>query len=123
MSERVAASPVPAAGFEPRFRGTMRSDGDLGPIEERYGRRLMRLIDPDSDEASALLDAGRVELVGPDGAPLGATPLEQAYLELERRLRDRLAQMDEELDSEFRALSDCLDRVRDRERRCGRRAG
>ncbi len=117
MSHRLESGAPRVSGLTPRFRGTLRSDGDLGPIEERFGRRLMRLIDPHSEEASALLDAGRVELVGPDGDTLGATPLEQAYLKLERRLRAQLEQMDEELDSEFRTLADCLERVRERERR------
>ena len=118
MSAR-AGTPI-TQSLAPRFRGTLRSDGDLGPIEERYGRRLMRLIDPESDEASALLDAGQVELLGPDGDTFGATTLEDAYGRLVARLEERLDAIDDALDEEIRVLSDCLERIRNRERRVRR---
>jgi len=50
-----------------RFCGTLVGDGRPGPIEERIGRRLVRLVDPLSDEGVRLLAGGEVELVGPDG--------------------------------------------------------
>ncbi len=47
----------------PTFRGTLSGDGRPGPIEERLGRRLIRLIDPESDEGMRLLSEGRVDLL------------------------------------------------------------
>ena len=73
------------------FRATITGVGELGPIEERLGRRLVRLVDPESREGAALLRAGEVTLVGPEGAPLGRVGLEAARRMLERRLMDRLA--------------------------------
>ena len=46
-------------------------DGRLGPIEERIGRRLIRLVDPQSEEGRALLDSGAVDLLGPEGERFG----------------------------------------------------
>ena len=114
MSERL--SPPPS-----RFRGTLQSDGDLGPIEERYGRRLMRLIDPESDEGTQLLDSGKVELLGPDGETFGPLKLREAYRRLCHQLERRLERLDDERsgdtsDAEARAITDCLTRVRVRQR-------
>ena len=53
------------------FRGTLSGDGRPGPIEERIGRRLVRLVDPESREGMRLLEEGDVDLVGPDGEQLG----------------------------------------------------
>ena len=41
--ERVRASRL--------FRCTMTGDGRPGPIEERIGRRLVRLVQPESDDS------------------------------------------------------------------------
>ena len=46
MAQPSHDGPVSAA----TFRGTLSGDGRPGPIEERLGRRLIRLIDPESDE-------------------------------------------------------------------------
>ncbi len=82
----------------PTYRGTLLGDGRPGPIEQRIGRRLVRLIDPESDEGLDLLDAGRVDLIGPDGDALGRLTTGEAYrllLErLERRLDRRLGRAD-----------------------------
>lgn len=68
--------------------GTLSGDGRPGPIEERLGRRLIRLIDPESDEGLRLLSQGKVDLLGPDGTRLGMIRAADAL----RRLRDRLEQ-------------------------------
>jgi len=75
-----------------RYCGTLAGDGRPGPIEERIGRRLVRLVDPESDEGRDLLDQGRVELVGPEGDRLGSLRLQEAYDRLRRRLEERLAE-------------------------------
>lgn len=86
------------------------TDGRPGPIEERLGRRLVRLIPPDSREWVALLMDRRVELFGPGGEPLGrAHPAEAAHLlreRIERRLEDTADAGDRE------ALREGLDRSR-----------
>ena len=75
-----------------RFCGTVAGDGRPGPIEERIGRRLVRLLDPESDEGARLLEAGNVELVGPEGATLGRVRLGEAYRRLRSRLMQRLSE-------------------------------
>jgi hypothetical protein len=72
----------------PTFRGTLSGDGRPGPIEERLGRRLIRLIDPESHEGVRLLSEGRVDLLGPDGTRFGTVRAADAL----RRLRQRLEQ-------------------------------
>ena len=54
-----ASTPEPA----PTYRCVVLPSGDLLPIEERLGRRLLRMIPPDCDEGRALLDEDRVTLV------------------------------------------------------------
>jgi hypothetical protein len=72
------------------FKGTLGRDGRPGPIEERYGRRLLRLVDPESEEGRKLLTEGDVDLVGPDGEHLGCISIIEAYEELTARLESRL---------------------------------
>lgn len=64
--------------------------GRVGPIEERVGRRLVRLVLPDSREGLVLLRSGRVSFVGPEGTCLGAKGLVEARRLLRLRL-ERLA--------------------------------
>jgi hypothetical protein len=52
-----------APGPAPTYRCVVLPSGDLLPIEERLGRRLLRMIPPDCDEGRALLDEERVTLV------------------------------------------------------------
>ena len=73
------------------FRGTLSGDGRPGPIEERLGRRLIRLIDPESDEGLRLLLEGKVDLLGPDGTRLGTIRAADALRRLRQRLEERLA--------------------------------
>jgi len=74
----------------PTFRGTLSGDGRPGPIEERLGRRLIRLIDPESDEGVRLLSEGRVDLLGPDGTRLGMVRAADALRRLRQRLEQRM---------------------------------
>jgi hypothetical protein len=73
-----------------RFRATLCGDGRPGPIEERIGRRRVRLIDPETAEGRRLARDQRVEWVGPDGTPLGCVDVREAYRALLSRLERRL---------------------------------
>jgi hypothetical protein len=101
-----------------RFRTAVTADGRPGPIEERLGRRRLRVLDPDTDEGRRLLDEGRVEWIAPGGDALGRLTTAQALDALRRRLEDRLADPHE--DHEQTALRDGLDRLRSRTERLGR---
>jgi hypothetical protein len=98
-----------------RFCGTLAGDGRPGPIEERIGRRLVRLVDPQSDEGVRLLGGGRVELVGPDGEALGNVEIREAYRRLRARLEQRLADVAPE--DHDGGLREGLDRLNDWSRR------
>lgn len=80
-----------------RFRCTLLGDGRFGPIEERIGRRLVRLVEPASTEGRSLLDSGEVSVIGPDGASLGRLRRREAYAELLTRLEQRLTECENEL--------------------------
>lgn len=98
-----------------RYRGTLAGDGRPGPIEERIGRRLVRLVDPQSAEGARLLTEGNVDLVGPEGDSLGRIRLDDAY----RRLLDRLERrLGADADPSLRHnLEEGRDRLRDWSRR------
>ncbi|HEX5045015.1 MAG TPA: hypothetical protein VFV75_19130 [Candidatus Polarisedimenticolaceae bacterium] len=81
-------------------------------MEERIGRRLVRLLDPLSDEARALGAAGRIEWIGPEGAPLGRIPPADACAELKRRLERALAAARSAPAAERQALTYGLARLR-----------
>ena len=72
------------------FRTTLNGIGRPGPIEERLGRRLLRIVKPDSKEGASLLRSGRVTFLGPEGESLGCADLAQARRLLKRRLEQRL---------------------------------
>jgi hypothetical protein len=92
-------------------------DGRLGPIEERIGRRLCRVVDPDSHEGRKLLSAGEVDLVGPGGERMGRLQILEALDRLKRRLEDRLADAGSALDAD--AIQEGLTRLRARVDRIG----
>jgi hypothetical protein len=92
-------------------RATISGIGRPGPIEERLGRRLIRLVEPESKEGLALLRSGRVTLVGPEGAPLACLGLDDARRMLRERLLRRLAGDDPERQE---ALHDGLRRLSSR---------
>lgn len=100
------------------LRATLCGDGRPGPIEERLGRRLLRLVDPDSTEGRELLDSGRVDLIGPGGERLGKIGLAEACERLRERLEKRL--VDPDADAEDPSLREGLDRLRSRVDRVGR---
>jgi hypothetical protein len=93
-------------------------DGRPGPIEERMGRRLIRLVDPESEEGLDLLRSGRVDLVGPDGEHFGQMHPAEACRRLRHRLERRLADPDAQEDAE--ALREGLDRLEAWSERIGR---
>jgi hypothetical protein len=73
------------------YRATITSVGRPGPIEERLGRRLIRLISPESKEGRELLHSGRVAFMAPGGETLNCLDLNAAHRLLRDRLRDRIA--------------------------------
>jgi hypothetical protein len=75
---------------ERSHRATLSGDGRPGPVEERIGRRLLRLLDPLGAEALALSAAQRIEWIGPEGDALGRVPVSDACAELKRRLERAL---------------------------------
>jgi hypothetical protein len=99
-----------------RLRATLSGDGRPGPIEERIGRRLVRLVDPASDEGLELLRSGAVEMIGPEGDPLGCLRPEEAA----RILRDRLERRLADPDADAHAVRDGLARLAGWSERLGR---
>jgi hypothetical protein len=97
-------------GANHRFRVVLNGDGCPGPIEERIGRRLVRLVDPQSDEGRDLLATASIEWVGPDGDSLGRLSPQQAYEVLFSRLERML---DESADARRqRDVEACLERLK-----------
>jgi hypothetical protein len=100
------ARPLPAS----RFRVALNGDGCPGPIEERIGRRLVRLVDPQSEEGQRLLGTAPIEWVGPDGDSLGQLSVQQAYDELFSRLGRMLDEQPEP--TQRRNIESCLERLK-----------
>jgi hypothetical protein len=73
------------------FRATITGVGRLGPIEERLGWRLVRIVDPASKEGATLLRDRQVVFIGPEGTALGQLDLDQAHRLLRLRLESVLA--------------------------------
>ena len=99
------------------FRATISGVGRPGPIEERLGWRLVRIVDPESKEGAALLRDRQVTFIGPEGTALGRLNLDQARRLLKLRLESVLAELGEDEGAE--AIRDGLARLR----RAGPRAG
>ena len=108
-------SPTGRAGS---LSATVAGDGRPGPIEERIGRRLVRLVDPDSDEGAELLGSGTVEIIGPEGERFGRIPAHEACRLLRERLERRLR--DPEAVVEGDALREGLSRLSARSKGRGR---
>jgi len=86
---------VPAPGESSHvFRATVLGDGSPGPIEERLGRKLLRVVDPSSAEGQRLLRSGSVEILGPGGENFGRIRMQEAWRQLIRRLEERLESCD-----------------------------
>lgn len=96
--------------LSPALRATIAGDGTPGPIEERMGRRLLRLVDPSSEEGERLLRSGLVDLVGPDGEKLGRIGIEEARLRLAARLEEWLLEAQESVEQEL--VRESLERLR-----------
>jgi hypothetical protein len=113
---------VALASAHPLTRGTFRTTlsgvGRLGPIEERLGRRLIRIVSPDSKEGHHLLRSGCVTFLGPEGEALGCADLEAARRLLRRRLQDRLGRVAGAENAEI--VRDGLARLRHGDARLGR---
>jgi len=73
------------------FRATISGVGRPGPIEERLGWRLVRIVDPESKEGGRLLRDRQVTFIGPEGTALGRIDLDQARRMLKLRLLSVLA--------------------------------
>lgn len=84
------AAPPSARGT---FRATITGVGRPGPIEERLGWRLVRIVDPASKEGATLLRDRQVTFIGPEGTILGRVDLGQARRLLRRRLENVLAEV------------------------------
>ena len=89
-------------------------DGMPGPIEERIGRRLLRLVPPDSHEGRDLLASASVELIGPDSRSLGKVHLDDAVRQLRERLERRME--DPDLEAERPAMREGMTRLIGRSR-------
>ena len=100
------------------FRATITGVGRLGPIEERLGWRLVRIVNPDSREGRSLVRTRQVTFIGPEGVALGRIDLSQARRLLELRLRTVLADSGRPEDTE--ALRDGLVRLRQTTPKVGR---
>ena len=98
---------------ERSHRATLAGDGHPGPVEERIGRRLVRLLDPLSKEARALAAAGRIQWIGPEGAPMGRVPAAAACAELKLRLERILEATDPGAVREREAVVSGLKRLED----------
>jgi hypothetical protein len=108
---------VPSLG-RGTFRATISGVGKLGPIEERLGWRLVRIVDPESKEGATLLRDRQVTFIGPEGEPLGCLNLYQARRLLKLRLESVLAELGGDDGAE--AIRDGLVRLRRAGPRLGR---
>lgn len=108
--------------FPPLARGTFRATitgvGRPGPIEERLGCRLVRILDPTSKEGATLLRDRQVTVIGPEGTALGRVNLIQARRLLKIRFESVLAKVGGDDGAE--AVRDGLARLRRAGARIGR---
>jgi len=100
------------------FRATITGVGRPGPIEERLGWRLVRIVDPTSKEGASLLRDHQVTVIGPEGTTLGRVDLIQARRVLKRRLESVLVRLGGDDGAE--AIRDGLVRLRRAVPRVGR---
>jgi hypothetical protein len=99
------------------FRATITGVGRPGPIEERLGCRLVRIVDPASKEGVHLLRDRQVNVIGPEGTTLGRVDLDQARQLLKTRLEGVLATVARDDGAE--AVRDGLARLRREDSRIG----
>lgn len=101
-----------------RFRAVLTADGSPGPIEERLGRRLVRVVGADTTEGRRLVRDREVEWIAPGGERLGRVSTAEALDRLRTRLEARLADPDDDVEPD--AVRDGLLRLRRRRERLGR---
>jgi hypothetical protein len=109
---------VPSPAGRGTFRATISGVGLPGPIEERLGRRLVRIVDPASREGAMLLRDRQVTFIGPEGTAMGRLDLTEARRLLRQRLEGVLAGILEAEGAE--AVRDGLVRLRRAGPRIGR---
>jgi len=102
------------------FRMTLTGDGRPGPIEERIGRRLVRLVEPESEEGLSLLAARCVRFIGPGGTPLGYVHPSEAIESLREALEERLEEAEGGGSDDCPAFREGLDRLETWSRKIGR---
>lgn len=122
MAETCYAAQMDDGAVPPLARGTFRATitgvGRPGPIEERLGCRLVRIVDPTSKEGASLLRDHKVTVIGPEGTALGRVNLSQARRLLRLRLEGVLARLGGDDGAE--AIRDGLVRLRRAGPRIGR---
>ena len=101
------------------FRITLSGDGRPGPIEERIGRRLVRLVDPESEEGLGLLTERCVRFIGPGGVELGYIHPCEAMESLKETLEERLHEAEGSRSDDGPAFRDGLDRLKTWSRKIG----
>jgi hypothetical protein len=101
------------------YRITLTGDGRPGPIEERIGRRLVRLVDPESVEGLDLLSSRSVRFIGPGGKPLGYVHPNEAIEYLRKALEERIEEAADEDALDAQAWQSGLDRLETWSRRIG----
>ena len=111
---------APNAGIRGEFRMTLTGVGRPGPIEERIGRRLLRLVDPESEEGLSLLASRCVRFIGPGGTPLGYVHPSDAIDCLREALTERLEEAEGGGSEDCPALREGLDRLESWSRKIGR---
>jgi hypothetical protein len=114
--DRTVSNPRPRGDF----RMTLTGDGRPGPIEERIGRRLVRLVEPESEEGLSLLAARCVRFIGPGGTPLGYVHPSEAIEYLREALEERLEQAEGGGSDDCPAFREGLDRLENWSRKIGR---
>ena len=111
---------TPDPGIRGDFRITLTGDGRPGPIEERIGRRLLRLVDPESEEGLDLLASRCVRFIGPGGTALGYVHPSEAIESLREALEARLEEAEDEASEDCPAFREGLDRLENWSRKIGR---
>jgi hypothetical protein len=102
------------------FRMTLTGVGRPGPIEERLGRRLLRLVDPESEEGLDLLTSRSVRFIGPGGTMLGYVHPSEAIETLRAALEERLEEAEVDGSEDGPAFREGLDRLETWSRKIGR---
>src|SRR5262245_66252985 len=80
---------APGSVHEKRYSAAILGDGQVLPIIETLGRRMLREIDPMSSEGRSLLDEGKVTLWYDDGARVETAPIQQVLDRLRSTIRAR----------------------------------